>query len=114
MKNVALLSGLCFIAFGLAGCAAETGEEEAAAISQDELTAAAPLGAEPKGSPARFPIVLAHGFLGNGEGFASFNAQIGDALEKDGHIVVRGSVPPLGNVNIRAKALAHDIDEALN
>jgi triacylglycerol lipase len=113
MKNAALITGLWFIALGLGGCAAEADENEPAIVSQDELTSAAPLGAEPNGSRAHYPIVLAHGFLGKGEGFASFNAQISDALTKDGHVVVRASVPPLGDVNIRAKALAHDVDEAL-
>jgi triacylglycerol lipase len=82
------------------------------ASADDELTAAAPLGAEPEGSATQYPIVLVHGFLGNGE-FANFNTSIVDALEKDGHVVVRASVPPLGSVSIRAKALARDVDAAL-
>jgi triacylglycerol lipase len=115
MKNVTLLAGIALSVLsvcGSAGCAADAAEEVAS--TEVELSAAAPLGADPKGSPARYPIVLAHGFLGNGGGFASFNASIAEGLERDGHVVVTASVPPLGNVRIRARALADDIDEALN
>ena len=110
MKNVALaLVG--FLA--LAGCDDPEETSDAVDTTEDAIRAAAPLGAEPKGTATSYPIVLAHGFLGSGEGFASFHASIGEALAADGHVVVRGSVPPLGNVRIRAQALARDVDDAL-
>ena len=111
MKNVTRIAGIALSVMSLIGCAAEASEEDVAA-SNDELTAAAPLGAEPKGSPARYPIVLVHGFLGNGE-FANFNTAIVEGLENDGHTVVRASVPPLGSVDVRAQALARQVDETL-
>lgn len=111
MKNVTLLAGLALSVLSLIGCAAEANGEDVAS-SDDELTAAAPLGAEPNGSPVAFPIVLVHGFLGNGE-LANFNTAIVEGLENDGHAVVRASVPPLGSVSIRAKALAHEVDATL-
>lgn len=111
MKNATRLAGIALSLLSLVGCTAEASEEDVASTS-DELSAAAPLGPEPKGSPAQYPIVLVHGFLGNGE-LANFNTAIVEGLEKDGHTVVRASVPPLGSVAIRAKALAHDVDATL-
>src|SRR5687768_14304577 len=105
MNIVTSLAGLALSILVVGGCAAEANEE--VSTTDDELSAAAPLGAEPRGSAAKFPIVLAHGFLGTGD-LATFNDAIGEALVKDGHTIVEASVPPLGNVAIRAKALAHD------
>ena len=79
--------------------------------SDDELVSA--LGPDPQGQPAQYPIVLAHGFLASAKGFGSFNAMVSDALAADGHVVVRGSVPPFARVSVRAQYLAKDIDEAL-
>lgn len=105
MNFVMTLAGLAVSVLCVGGCAAPDGADDVAS-TDDELTAAAPLGAKPRGSAARHPIVLAHGFLGNGEGLASFDARIAEALERDGHVVVTASVPPLGSVRIRAKAIA--------
>lgn len=113
MQNVTMLGAALLSLFALIGCAAETDASQEMATSDDALSAAAPLGAEPHGHAARYPIVLAHGFLGKGEGVASFDHAISDALAADGHVVVRASVPPLGSVRDRAKALAEDIDAAL-
>ena len=111
MNIVTTLAGLALSVLVVGGCAAEN-DEEAVSANVDELSAAAPLGAEPRGSATKFPIVLAHGFLGTGD-LATFNDSIGEALAKDGHVVVEASVPPLGNVRVRAEKLARDVDDAL-
>jgi triacylglycerol lipase len=110
---LASLAALAFASLGFAsGCAAEPSEESPAA-SEDAFTAAAPLGPEPQGDATRYPIVLAHGFLGGREGFAAWNNQVSDALAKDGHVVHRAAVPAFGTVRDRGKALAAEIDGVL-
>lgn len=71
-----------------------------------------PLGPEPSGQPARYPIVLAHGFMGSDTNFWSFY-RLSDALEGDGHTVVEAQVPPFHSVRVRAQALAEQVDEVL-
>jgi triacylglycerol lipase len=96
----------------LVGCSAASSAEPEATIDSD-LSSSAPLGPDPRGEAARYPIVLAHGFLGVSGGFADFNARIEHALAADGHVVRRASVPPFGSVAIRSKALAAEIDRVL-
>src|SRR5437763_16670377 len=84
-----------------------------AAPSEDAASAASELSSDPHGSPARYPIVLAHGFLGVENGFADFDARISNALAADGHVVRRADVPPFGSVAIRSRALGAAIDGVL-
>jgi pimeloyl-ACP methyl ester carboxylesterase len=106
MKSVATV--LLFLS--LTGCASAS---EPASSSEEPLGGATPLGPDPAGSATRYPILLAHGFLGSSDGFASFNPRITDALVADGHAVQRGSVPPFASVKTRAAYLAHDVDALL-
>jgi triacylglycerol lipase len=72
----------------------------------------APLGNEPAGSPARYPILLAHGFNTSTTNFWRFN-DVDVALENDGHTVILGSVPPFDASSARAVFLADQVDTLL-
>ncbi len=95
----------------MTGCAEAIGDDVES--TEEALRPAAPLGEEPKGEATKYPLVLVHGFLGSADGFASFHARIGEALVADGHDVHRVSLPPLGDVEIRSRALAEQVDEIL-
>jgi triacylglycerol lipase len=99
--------------FALTGCSANASNEDESASSEEALAAAPALGNDPHGEPTRYPIVLAHGFLGSRTGFASFHELVTDGLEADGHRVYRAEVPPFGSVRDRARALARDVDKVL-
>lgn len=71
-----------------------------------------PLGPEPAGSPTQFPIVLAHGFNTSTTNFWRFN-DVDVELEKDGHVVRLGSVPPFDTPQVRAEFLADQVDALL-
>ncbi|WP_428265031.1 esterase/lipase family protein [Haliangium sp.] len=73
---------------------------------------AAPLGPAPQGSPARYPIVLAHGFNAS-TSLWGFHPDIVDALRADGHLVYTAEVAPYKSVADRAEDLAAEIDTAL-
>jgi triacylglycerol lipase len=92
-----------------AGCSAETsGTDE----TSDDLLDAQPLGATPKGHAAKHAIVLAHGFNGSPtNGWAFYG--VAEALRKDGHVVHVASVPPFDSAEVRAKALAAHVDQAM-
>jgi triacylglycerol lipase len=110
------LAALFAAPLALTGCAADPASEDGAGsaeTSEDALGGAAPLGPEPRGTATRYPIVLAHGFLGSANGFAGFDPRVSEALEADGHAVFRASVPPFGDVHQRALALAADVDRVL-
>jgi triacylglycerol lipase len=113
--KTALLAAVSTVAISLLmGCSAPAdagsdGTDE----TGDALSAATPLGATPAGRPTRYPLVLAHGFMGSANGFGGFHALIGDGLSADGHTVYRGSVAPFGMVHERALMLARDVDRAL-
>jgi triacylglycerol lipase len=111
MKTFAL--GTLLALSVLAGCAAEA-EPAATDLQEDDLTAVAPLGPEPRGVAVRYPIVLAHGFLGSAQGLASFHTSISEALSADGHAVHRATVPPFGSVRDRARALGLEVDRVLH
>jgi len=97
----------------LTACSASP-DEPAYASSQDELGGdASPLGPEPRGKALHYPVILAHGFLVTGDGLGSFHHLISEALERDGHQVYRGSVPPMATVELRATYLAKTVDRAL-
>jgi triacylglycerol lipase len=81
-------------------CAAQPAEDSASS-SDDALTA---IGPTPSGDPARYPIVLVHGFRASPtmNGFKNVAA----ALRADGHEVVEPTLPPHESSEIRARALA--------
>lgn len=73
------------------------------------------LGPEPEGAPTRYPIILAHGFMGSSENFWSFH-NVSDALKADGHgdgVVVDTSVQPFNSFAVRAETLAAQVDQVL-
>jgi len=105
-ESLAWLAG-CSLVMALAGC----GSAGEPASEEGDLTAAPPLGPEPAGSPARYPILLGHGF-GGSSSHLTFNA-VDVALRKDGHHVVLGDVPPFAPVAVRAKVLADEVDALL-
>lgn len=70
------------------------------------------LGAEPDGEPARYPIVLEHGFAASTTNVWSFNG-VAAALRRDGHTVYESEVPPFDSPRVRAERLAAMVDRAL-
>ena len=80
---------------------------------RDDDCNADPLGPEPAGSPATFPIVLAHGFMGSPTNFWAF-LNVEEALEADGHVVYSGEVPPFHAPSVRAQRLAEQVDRVLS
>ncbi len=74
---------------------------------------AAPLGPEPAGDAATYPIVLAHGFDGSPTNRWGWY-KVAAALEADGHTVFVAEVPPYAPVKVRAAHLARAIDAALD
>jgi triacylglycerol lipase len=71
-----------------------------------------PLGRDPSGDPTRYPIVLAHGFMGSETNFWSFY-RLAPVLRDDGHTVFETSVPPFHSVKVRAEKLAEQVDSVL-
>ena len=69
-----------------------------------------PLGEAPAGEATRHPIVLAHGFNTTTENFWRFHDDIIDALREDGHRLVAGDVPAFNTPQVRAEALAAQVD----
>jgi triacylglycerol lipase len=103
---------LALALLGLVGCSAEADDAEPES-NDDAISAVTPLDPEPAGSPAHYPIVLAHGFLGAEGGFANFNPRISEALGRDGHAVFPATLPPFGTVHQRALVLSRDVDRIL-
>lgn len=96
------------------GCSAAAPDDASEGTTEDDLTVAPPLGPSPSGKPTRYPIVLAHGLFSAASGPVGFHAEIEKALVRDGHRVFRAaSVPPVASVEVRAKALAADVDAVL-
>lgn len=73
---------------------------------------AEPLGPDPAGQPTRYPIVLAHGFMGSPTNFWAF-LDVKQSLEEDGHVVYEGEVPPFHSPAVRAERLAVTVDQVL-
>ncbi len=84
----------------LFACAAPSGGEPSAS-SDDALTA------QPSGSPAKYPIVLVHGFRASPQrnGFTGVAA----ALREDGHDVFEATLPPHDSSEVRARTLATEL-----
>lgn len=79
---------------------------------RDEDCNPTPLGPVPAGSPARYPVVLAHGFDASPTNRWGFHG-VGEALEADGHLVWLASVSPYNAVEVRAAQLAEQVDAVL-
>jgi triacylglycerol lipase len=70
------------------------------------------IGATPSGAHTKYPIVLHHGLAGGRAWILTYNG-IREALQADGHTVVQTQVPPFDSVEVRAAALAQQIDDTL-
>lgn len=68
-----------------------------------------PIGPDPEGSAAQYPLVLVHGFMDTGGAFIGLE----DELRADGHVVERVSLPPIAPVAVRAEALGEQVDAIL-
>jgi triacylglycerol lipase len=103
-----LLLVTCLIA-SLGACATDGFDDESAPPDSEGGKADS---AEPAGVPARYPIVLVHGFNAsptrNG-----FGPEVVRALCADGHSVFAPALPPFASVADRADALADAIDAVL-
>lgn len=75
----------------------------------DPACAAGPIGPDPEGGAARYPLVLVHGFMDEGGAFVGLEP----VLRADGHRVERASLPPIAPVAVRAEALAAQVDAIL-
>lgn len=102
---------LTFGTGALTGCASESQDEPRQEDTEDDLTRAVPLGPEPAGQKAKYPIVLVHGFTGSRKlwNFVDVPA----ALTKDGHYVFAAEMHPFGTPDENAKVLAAQVDEVL-
>jgi triacylglycerol lipase len=104
---------LSIVASSLAlGCAqSEPIARENAVASLGERQTA-PLGPDPAGNPARYPIVLVPGFA-TGPGYFNFYG-VADALRADGHVVYEAVAPPFQTADVRAEYLAQTVTQALD
>lgn len=71
-----------------------------------------PLGPDPIGQKTKFPIILAHGFMGSPTNFWAFLG-VKEALEADGNIVIAAEVPPFHSSQVRGGHLGDAVDEVL-
>jgi triacylglycerol lipase len=102
-----LLSGLALpVLLSLTACDDGTGKTSA------DFTESDALGPTPRGEPATYPIVLAHGFDASPTNRWGFY-RVAEALEADGHEVYVAIVPPYDSPEVRAVALADVVDGAL-
>ncbi len=74
---------------------------------------AAPIFPNPEGSPAQYPIVLAHGFNGSPDNEWGVNPNIITALTDDGHDIFIARVSPFQSAAHRGAELAEQIDDVL-
>ena len=104
LRFVALAAFACLL--GLTACGGDDVEQQT-----DDLFESKPIGPEPKGQAARYPIILHHGFAAS----ASANGFIGveEALRADGHLVITAEAPPFQPADVRATFLAKYVDQAL-
>lgn len=79
---------------------------------RDPVCHAEPLGPEPRGARAAYPIILTHGFNAGREGSWSFN-NVEEALAEDGHVVYSAEVPAFASAADRAEVLAAQVDALL-
>jgi triacylglycerol lipase len=93
-------------------CASSTSsdstDESKSNLGENEV---APLGPDPAGKQAKYPIVLVHGFKASPEKDGFFG--IAEALKADGHAVFVARTPPFQSADKRATYLQQTVDEAL-
>jgi triacylglycerol lipase len=94
------------------GCATEPADDSVDCDDDGHCDAAAPLFPEPSLTPARFPILLAHGFNTSTTNFWAFNGVDTDLAEA-GYIAKLGSVPPFDTPEVRAGFLSDQLDALL-
>ncbi len=75
----------------------------------DPACEAGPIGPDPAGGPAKYPLVLVHGFMDKGGAFVGLEP----ALRADGHVVELVSLPPVAPIAVRAERLAQQVDAIL-
>jgi triacylglycerol lipase len=85
-------------------------EGDGVAAQEGELRTR-PLGPEPVGDPARYPIILAHGFNASPENLGFY--RLADELRDDQHRIYEAEVAPYDGVRVRATQLAAVVDQAL-
>ena len=90
----------------------DDGECDWFCVRRDADCNADPLFPDPQGDATRYPIVLAHGFMGSPTNFWAF-LNVADALAEDGHDVYEGEVPPFHSVAVRAQTLSGQVDRVL-
>lgn len=102
-----------FFPVSLVVLSACSGANEASSADQsdDELRRVSVLGAEPRGTPTHYPILLASGFASSPK-FNNFSGAL-QALGADGHQVYVADLPPFESTEVRGAVLAHEIDVAL-
>lgn len=81
-------------------------------LRRDEDCNADPIFEDPAGDSTRYPIVLAHGFMGAPNGIWAYK-NVEEALIADGHAVYTADVAPFHSPSFRAEQLAEDVDAAL-
>ncbi|MDB4964022.1 MAG: Lipase precursor [Myxococcales bacterium] len=91
----------------------EDGDCDQFCLKPDRDCQNAPLGAEPQGNEARYPIVLVHGFMGSRTSPLWSFYQLADALRADGHVVIEADLPPFDAPANRARVLATQITGAI-
>ena len=115
MRSKLVASAIVAFAAFFSGCAAEeAASEEEAPSQEDDLTAAPPLGPEPRGSAVRHPIILHHGFAGSTDTRSIWSFyKVRDALLRDGHpIVHEAQVAPFNGIEVRAVDFAKHVELA--
>ena len=97
----------------LCACAAEAGDDVAA---DGDGKADSPDSADnprtPTGDPARYPIVLVHGFNASPQK-NGFGPEVVRALCDDGHAVFAPALPAFASAEVRGEALAREVDNIL-
>jgi len=101
----------CVLLLGLSGCAAD-GEADESVGGKADSPDSEDNPVDPAGAPARFPVVLVHGFNASPEQ-NGFGPEVVAALCADGHAVFAPALPPFASVETRSEALAAAVDAAL-
>lgn len=98
----------------LCACAAEAPSEEPAGDVDGKVDSpdSADNPRTPAGDPARYPIVLVHGFNASPQK-NGFGPESVAALCADGHAVFAPALPAFASAEVRAEALAREVDAIL-
>ncbi|HSO39414.1 MAG TPA: alpha/beta fold hydrolase [Labilithrix sp.] len=111
LRRLAAIASAALVAIMLGGCAAPEASDPDQGDTADELQLAKPLGPDPHGKAARYPIVLVHGFTGS-RTLWNF-VDVPEALAQDGHRVFHTQLHPFGTPDENAKVLSAQVDEVL-